>query len=103
MKDKEKRDALAAVLTILTAYGTSQAALIVLQQTGTIRWHWAAILTPTWLIGGLFIAAIITGTALSIRDAVRKERAKRQIQDAVKKSLEDFIRTLEEDEEEIDE
>lgn len=99
----EKRDTLAAVLTILTAYGTSQAALIVLKQTGTIRWHWAAVLTPTWIIGAVFIAVIITGTVLSIRDAARKERAKRQIQDAVKKSLDDFIRTLEEDEEEIDE
>lgn len=103
-KEPNKRDTLAAVLTVLTAYVTSQAAFIVLQQTGTIRWHWAVVLAPTWVIGGLFSAVIITGTVLGIRKARQKEKAKQQLQEAIKKSLDDFIRTLEDGEEEdIDE
>lgn len=98
-RKSDKRDSLAAVLVLIGAYATAQASLIALQVSGIIGWHWAAVLTPSWIVCGIFLAVIITGTVLGLRDYKRKQRAKEQLQEAIKKSLDDFIRSLEDGEE----
>lgn len=88
-----------ALTVILAAYITAQGGLAVLKITGAVSWHWAAVLTPSWIVCGIFLAVIITGTVLGLRDYKRKQRAKEQLQEAIKKSLDDFIQSLEDGEE----
>lgn len=89
-----QRDALAAVLIVIAAHATSQAALIVLKAAGKIGWHWAAVLTPTWIIAAVFLAIIIAGTVMGIRDEIRHKRKAQEIEERLKQDAENIIRQL---------
>ena len=98
-----KQDRSQALTIILTAYGTAQGALAILKMTGTIEWSWAAVLVPSYIIAAVFLFVIVLGTVLGIRDYKRKRRTKDEIiQKALEKSLEDFIRSLNEEDDEED-
>ncbi len=58
---------------LIVAYGIAQAALVILRITGTIRWHWAAVLFPTLLVGGLIAAILIAGIIVGIIRTVRQD------------------------------
>ena len=91
------------VAVILAAYVTAQGALAILKMTGTITWSWAAVLVPSYIIAAVFLFVIVLGTVLWIRDYKRKRRTKDEIiQKALEKSLEDFIRSLNEEDDEED-
>jgi predicted membrane protein len=101
----DKQDRRQALTVILTAYGTAQGVLIVLKITGTIYLHWIAVLVPSIIIAGFFLAVLIAGTIIGIRDYSREraEEERRRMEarmDVIKKSLDEFIRSLEDDEEE---
>ena len=93
-KPEPEGEALAAVLVIIAAYGTAQAALIALKATGKIGWHWPAVLIPTWIISAIFAAIIIAGTVMGIRDTVRKKRKTQEIEKRLKQDAEEIIRQL---------
>ena len=91
------------VAVILAAYVTAQGALAILKMTGTIEWSWAAVLVPSYIIAAVYLFVIVLGTVLGIRDYKRKRRTKDEIiQKALEKRLEDFIRSLNEEDDEED-
>lgn len=98
-KDDKRQDRRQALTVILTAYGTAQGVLLVLKLTGTIAWHWVAVLVPSIIIAGLFLAVPIVGTILGIREYNRARAEEERRMEAIKKSLDEFIRSLEDDEE----
>lgn len=94
-RKSDKRDSLAAVLVLIAAHATSQAALIALKLAGIIGWHWAAVLAPTWIVAALFFAVLIAGTAAGIAKEIRKQRKAREAEAKLKEELERFLRRAE--------
>lgn len=99
----DKQDRRQALTVILTAYGTAQGVLLVLKLTGTVSWHWGAVLVPSIIIAGFFLAVLIAGTIIGIRDYNRARAEEERRMEAIKKSLDEFIRSMEDDEEDDEE
>lgn len=93
-RKSDKRDSLAAVLVLIGAHATAQAALIALRVSGIIGWHWAAVLAPTWIVSALFFGVITFGAVLGIAKTIRQHRLEREIE-ALDEELERFIRRAE--------
>lgn len=94
-RKSDKRDSLAAVLVLIGAHATAQAALIALRVSGIIGWHWAAVLAPTWIVSALFFGVITFGSVLGIVKTIRQHRREREIEARLEEELERFLRKAE--------
>ena len=95
MRKSEKRDSLAAVLVLIAAHATSQAALIALKVAGIIGWNWAEVLAPTWIVAAVFFGTIATGAVLGIAKSIRQHRHEREVEAKLEEELERFLRRAE--------